>query len=109
VQYSFLIFQQLEKELKKFCVFVDFSGHLIFTSYFLGYACMFSFSVVKYNLLFTGYAFIYFFDERDGEDAIRGLDNMPFGYGKRKLTVEWSKVTNKSPFNHKMLSFGHDG
>jgi hypothetical protein len=30
-----------------------------------------------------------------------------FGYGKRRLTVEWSKVTIDAPFNRKMLKFGH--
>lgn len=43
-------------------------------------------------LLFAGYAFVYFEDERDAEDAIRGIDNIPFGYEKRKLSVEWAKV-----------------
>ncbi|EOA24613.1 hypothetical protein CARUB_v10017881mg [Capsella rubella] len=39
----------------------------------------------------SGYAFVYFEDERDAEDAIRKLDNFPFGYEKRKLSVEWAK------------------
>lgn len=43
-------------------------------------------------LFLTGYAFVYFEDERDAEDAIRGIDNIPFGYEKRKLSVEWAKV-----------------
>jgi splicing factor, arginine/serine-rich 4/5/6 len=40
----------------------------------------------------VGYAFIYFEDERDAEDAIRRLDNTTFGYSRRRLSVEWSKV-----------------
>ncbi|OMP08649.1 hypothetical protein COLO4_06248 [Corchorus olitorius] len=39
----------------------------------------------------SGFAFVYFEDERDAEDAIRGLDNMPFGYDRRRLSVEWAK------------------
>lgn len=39
----------------------------------------------------SGYAFVYFEDERDAEDAIRALDNLPFGYDKRKLSVEWAR------------------
>ncbi|KAK6918174.1 RNA recognition motif domain [Dillenia turbinata] len=39
----------------------------------------------------SGFAFVYFEDERDAEDAIRGLDNIPFGYDRRKLSVEWAK------------------
>ncbi|EFH58337.1 hypothetical protein ARALYDRAFT_483824 [Arabidopsis lyrata subsp. lyrata] len=39
----------------------------------------------------SGYAFVYFEDERDAEDAIRGTDNTTFGYERRKLSVEWAK------------------
>lgn len=39
---------------------------------------------------------MYFEDERDAEDAIRGIDNTPFGYEKRKLSVEWAKVSLSS-------------
>ncbi|KAF7153663.1 serine/arginine-rich splicing factor RS31-like isoform X1 [Rhododendron vialii] len=39
----------------------------------------------------SGYAFVYFEDERDAEDAIRSLDNTPFGYDRRRLSVEWSR------------------
>ncbi|CAI9101090.1 OLC1v1038340C2 [Oldenlandia corymbosa var. corymbosa] len=39
----------------------------------------------------SGFAFIYFADERDAEDAIRALDNYSFGYERRKLSVEWAK------------------
>lgn len=31
-------------------------------------------------------------DERDAEDAIRGLDNVEFGRQHRRLRVEWAKV-----------------
>lgn len=41
---------------------------------------------------YAGFAFVYFEDERDAEDAIRGLDNMPFGHDRRRLSVEWAKV-----------------
>ncbi|CAN6234245.1 unnamed protein product [Urochloa humidicola] len=39
----------------------------------------------------SGFAFIYFEDERDGDDAIRALDGYPFGPGRRRLSVEWSR------------------
>ncbi|GMI98969.1 arginine/serine-rich splicing factor 31 [Hibiscus trionum] len=39
----------------------------------------------------SGFAFVYFEEERDAEDAIRGLDNIPFGYDRRRLSVEWAK------------------
>jgi len=39
----------------------------------------------------SGYAFIYFEDERDGEDAIRRLDQADFGQSRRRLSVEWSR------------------
>ncbi|KAJ4892453.1 Serine/arginine-rich splicing factor RS31 [Raphanus sativus] len=45
----------------------------------------------------SGYAFVYFEDERDAEDAIRGIDNIPFGYEKRKLSVEWAKGERGKP------------
>ena len=44
------------------------------------------------NVSAVGYAFIYFEDERDAEDAIRRLDNVSFGYSRRRLSVEWSRV-----------------
>lgn len=31
-------------------------------------------------------------DERDAEDAIRGLDRIEFGRKGRRLRVEWTKV-----------------
>lgn len=45
----------------------------------------------------AGYAFVYFEDERDAEDAIRGIDNIPFGYEKRRLSVEWAKGERGKP------------
>ncbi|AQK42884.1 Serine/arginine-rich splicing factor RS31 [Zea mays] len=39
----------------------------------------------------SGFAFVYFEDERDGSDAIRALDGYPFGPGRRRLSVEWSR------------------
>uniref|UniRef100_A0A1D1Z537 Arginine/serine-rich-splicing factor RSP31 n=1 Tax=Anthurium amnicola TaxID=1678845 RepID=A0A1D1Z537_9ARAE len=41
--------------------------------------------------IFSGFAFVYFDDERDADDAIRGLDGIPFGYSRRKLSVEWAR------------------
>lgn len=41
----------------------------------------------------TGFAFIYMIDERDARDAIRGLDNYEFGRQRRRLRVEWAKVS----------------
>ncbi|XP_075519893.1 serine/arginine-rich splicing factor RS31-like isoform X2 [Primulina tabacum] len=41
--------------------------------------------------IFAGFAFVYFEDERDADDAIRGLDNIPFGYDRRRLSVEWAR------------------
>ncbi|KAF8379763.1 hypothetical protein HHK36_029212 [Tetracentron sinense] len=37
------------------------------------------------------FAFVYFDEERDAEDAIRGLDNTPFGNSRRRISVEWSR------------------
>ncbi|KAJ1378698.1 RNA-binding domain superfamily [Sesbania bispinosa] len=42
------------------------------------------------NLL-ACFAFVYYEDERDAEEAIRALDNFPFGYDKRRLSVEWAR------------------
>lgn len=39
----------------------------------------------------TGFAFVYYEDERDAEEAIRALDNVPFGHEKRRLSVEWAR------------------
>ncbi|KAK4488692.1 hypothetical protein RD792_004468 [Penstemon davidsonii] len=41
--------------------------------------------------LSSGFAFVYFEDERDAKDAIRDLDNTPFGYDRRRISVEWAK------------------
>ncbi|GJS84547.1 nucleotidyltransferase family protein isoform 4 [Tanacetum coccineum] len=41
---------------------------------------------------FNGFAFVYFEDERDAEDAINALDNTAFGYDKHKLSVKWARV-----------------
>lgn len=45
----------------------------------------------------SGFAFVYFEDERDAEDAIRGLDNTPFGYDRRRLSVEWARGERGKP------------
>ncbi|XP_061372852.1 serine/arginine-rich splicing factor RS31-like [Gastrolobium bilobum] len=39
----------------------------------------------------SGFAFVYYKDERDAEDAVRALDDFPFGYEKRRLSVEWAR------------------
>ncbi|KAI3420602.1 uncharacterized protein J3R85_012686 [Psidium guajava] len=39
----------------------------------------------------SGFAFVYMDDERDAEDAIRGLDRIEFGRKGRRLRVEWTK------------------
>ncbi|VVB03525.1 unnamed protein product [Arabis nemorensis] len=52
----------------------------------------------------SGYAFVYFEDERDAEDAIHGIDNTPFGYEKRKLSVEWAKGERGKPRDGKAAS-----
>nr|GEZ14954.1 RNA-directed DNA polymerase, eukaryota [Tanacetum cinerariifolium] len=38
------------------------------------------------------YSFFYFEDEHDAEDAIHALDNSPFGYDIRRLSVEWARI-----------------
>ncbi|CAK9208439.1 unnamed protein product [Sphagnum troendelagicum] len=43
----------------------------------------------------TGFAFVYMDDERDAEDAIKGLDNIEFGRQRRRLCVEWAKVLRR--------------
>jgi arginine/serine-rich splicing factor 4/5/6 len=45
------------------------------------------------NFYGAGFAFVYMDDERDAEDAIRGLDNSEFGRQRRRLCVEWAKVS----------------
>ncbi|KAK1262407.1 Arginine/serine-rich-splicing factor RSP41 [Acorus gramineus] len=39
----------------------------------------------------SGFAFVYMEDERDAEDAIRGLDRTEYGRQGRRLRVEWTK------------------
>ncbi|MCL7029710.1 hypothetical protein MKW94_028445 [Papaver nudicaule] len=39
----------------------------------------------------SGFAFVYMDDERDADDAIRGLDGAEFGRQGRRLRVEWTK------------------
>jgi len=40
---------------------------------------------------FTRFAFVYYRNARDADDAVRGLDGREFGYKRRRLRVEWSK------------------
>ncbi|MQL72472.1 hypothetical protein Taro_004806 [Colocasia esculenta] len=47
----------------------------------------------------SGFAFVYFDDEHDADDAIRGLDGIPFGYSRRKLSVEWARG-DRGPRHH---------
>lgn len=69
-------------------------------SWFGYFAALWAFSVESHAIDFclrfgsftAGYAFVYFEDKRDAEDAIRSLDNTPFGYDRRRLSVEWSRV-----------------
>ncbi|XP_009389515.2 serine/arginine-rich splicing factor RS41 isoform X1 [Musa acuminata AAA Group] len=44
----------------------------------------------------SGFAFIYMDDERDAEDAIRGVDRLEFGRHGRRLRVEWTKQERNS-------------
>lgn len=59
---------------------------------------MFSFPLSFYLIFgvswggISGFAFVYMDDERDAEDAIRGLDRIEFGRKGRRLRIEWSKV-----------------
>lgn len=39
----------------------------------------------------SGFAFVYMEDDRDAEDAIRGLDRYEYGRKGRRLRVEWTK------------------
>lgn len=45
--------------------------------------------------LLAGFAFVYMRDKRDGDEAIRKLDNYEFGYKRRRLRVEWAKVRSE--------------
>lgn len=51
-----------------------------------------SFYLGSFPYSIVGFAFIYMEDERDAEDAIRGLDRTGFGRKGRRLRVEWTKV-----------------
>ncbi|KAG1671897.1 hypothetical protein FOA52_003464 [Chlamydomonas sp. UWO 241] len=39
-----------------------------------------------------GFAFVYMLDKRDGDDAIKDLDDREFGYKRRRLKCQWAKV-----------------
>ncbi|KAF8408473.1 hypothetical protein HHK36_007650 [Tetracentron sinense] len=55
----------------------------------------------------SGFAFVYFDDEQDAEDAIRGLDNTPFGYSKRGILEDATKAlkcTHMSKILDRMVS-----
>jgi arginine/serine-rich splicing factor 4/5/6 len=41
---------------------------------------------------------VYIDDERDAEDAIKGLDNIEFGRQRCRLCVEWAKVCGLTLF-----------
>ncbi|KAL3536676.1 hypothetical protein ACH5RR_000042 [Cinchona calisaya] len=47
--------------------------------------------MLKRAVIMLNFAFVYFEDDRDAEDAIRGLNNAPFGYDRHRLTLEWAK------------------
>jgi RNA recognition motif-containing protein len=58
----------------------------------IGAKTLFIFSLFLIVFTFSlGFAFVYFEDERDGDEAIRALDGYPFGPGRRRLSVEWSR------------------
>lgn len=44
------------------------------------------------SVIFAGYAFVYFKHDSDASDAIHELDHVPFGYDRRRLSVEWAKA-----------------
>lgn len=56
----------------------------------------------------TGFSFVYMDDERDAEDAIRGLDNVEFGRQHRRLRVEWAKVHEHTYVFHYVISLLYD-
>lgn len=45
----------------------------------------------------SGFAFVYFEDERDYDEAIHDLHDRPFGPNRRPLTVEWSRGDRSGP------------
>ncbi|KAF5832105.1 hypothetical protein DUNSADRAFT_12154 [Dunaliella salina] len=47
-----------------------------------------------------GYAFVYMRDEEDGEYAIKKLDGMEWGYKKRPLRLQWSKMREADRQRH---------
>lgn len=49
----------------------------------------------------TGFAFIFFEDERDADDAIHDLHGTPFGNSRRRLTVEWSRQGDRGGPHHR--------
>lgn len=57
------------------------------------------------SFFLSGFAFVYFDDDRDAEDAIRGLDSRPFGYDRRRLSVEWARVQFGQMFKFCQLFF----
>lgn len=77
-EYTDLLSYYCKTEVEVFCDCLDMSY-----SIFILLTCMFT---------SVGFAFVYFEDERDGNDAIRALDGYPFGPGRRRLSVEWSRV-----------------
>lgn len=55
----------------------------------------------------SGFAFVYMEDDRDAEDAIRGLDRYEYGRKGRRLRVEWTKqerVTRRPESTKKSLT-----
>ncbi|CAL0315406.1 unnamed protein product [Lupinus luteus] len=52
--------------------------------------CLHSLMCISLHI-YSGFAFVYYEDERDAEEAIRALDNVPFGLDKRRLSVEWAR------------------
>lgn len=48
-------------------------------------------------VLDAGFAFVYMRDKRDGDEAIRKLDRMEYGYKRRQLRCEWAKVSASPP------------
>ena len=65
------------------CTACELSENFVFFLFFWLCNCVF---------FITGFAFVYFEDERDAEDAINALDNTAFGYDRRRLSVEWARV-----------------
>lgn len=50
------------------------------------------FSASDFSPSVSGFAFVYLDNDRDAEDAIHSLDDRPFGYDRRRLSVEWARV-----------------